>query len=99
MPNSPKMYKVIVRNRVLPGLLLDWDLQGESAFATLKGALTRLPIAARKRRNAYDVGILTPGGHIAHYTEATFPWLAVAKPVDPRPKKRKLTPRNPRYTK
>lgn len=97
MPDRRNVYKVIIRNRVLPGLLLDWDLAGESEFATLKGAATRRRIAARKCRNAYDTGILTPGGHIVHYTEASMPHLAVAKPVDPRPKKRKLTPRNPHY--
>lgn len=84
------MYKVIIRNLRKPGLFLDWDMEGESTFATVKGAQTRRKVVARKFR-AYDTGVLTPGGHIIDYQDATHPELAVAQPATV--KKRKLTPR------
>jgi hypothetical protein len=82
------MYKVIVRNRRLPGLIFAWDLTGESQFKTLKGAKGRQATAARKYR-AFDTAILTPSGDLLHITAATHP--AFAKPAAI--KKRKLTPR------
>lgn len=88
------MYKVIIRNRRLPGLILEWDMAGESEFKTLKGATSRRVVAAHIHR-AYDTAILTPGGFLLQVTDALAPEYATPAGI----KKRKLVPRNPDYAK
>lgn len=97
-PRNPlsKLYKVVIRNKRTVGPFIDWDLAGESTWATPKGANGRRVVVARKFAG-YDTGVLTPGGHIIYLTPALRPWLAMLKPVKP-PKKRKLTPRDPNYS-
>lgn len=94
-PNTlHRVYKVLIRNRPV-GRLLEWDMRGESAWPTLKGAEGRRKKAARKYR-AFDTAILSPQGeYLLHYHEATHPHLAELKPTFP--KKVRLTPRNPAY--
>jgi len=101
-----KAYKVIVRSDVSQDHLhrvpdaIGWDLKGESAWATVKGAESRRKVVARKFPR-YDTGVLTPGGHIIQLTKAPRPWLNEPE-YQRKPaaiKKRRLTPRNPNYGK
>lgn len=96
-----KDYVVIIRSDTSQDHLhrncdaIGWDLEGESSYATSKGAETRRKKVANKFPR-FDTGVLTPGGMIIYLTKALRPWLNRPAPV-PRPKKRILVPRNPHY--
>lgn len=95
MPQHASLYRVVVRNRRTVGPYVTWDMQGESAWPTLKGAESRRKKVARKFAG-YDTGILTPGAEfIVNFHAALRPWLAELKPAKP-VRKTRLRPRIPK---
>lgn len=89
-----RAFRVVIRNK-RNGPFLEWDMAGESAWPTLKGAESRRQKVARKFPQ-FDNGIRSAQGEfIVNYHEATHPHLAELKPTFP--KKVRLTPHNPAY--
>lgn len=102
MPPRPKVYKVVLCNILIQGpnntYGFEWDLVGESTWATLKGAESRRKIVARKFPQ-YDTALQRIGGDIVFNLHHAWEPHLRARDWMPKPpgriKKRKLQPRDP----
>lgn len=103
MASRPKTCRVVICSVLFHGpnntIGFDWDMAGESAWPSVKGAESRQKIVARKFPQ-YDTGLHNIGGDfIFNVKKAWQPHLR-SRDWMPKPrqlKKRKLTPRNPNY--